>query len=149
MTLYSGDEDFIYIRADRFIEDVLLLTGRDCDANQLEWRLRQWLEEWDGAPLESMAWLDEIIADCPHPTRTRERRRYIPQATRRKVLERDGRKCVACDSTENLSLDHKHPFARGGSHSPRNLQVLCRSCNSRKHATPHQIWQRQQSKGGA
>jgi len=41
-------------------------------------------------------------------------------------------KCLACGATENLSLDHVVPIARGGLNSIENIQVLCRSCNSSK-----------------
>ncbi|HUW15223.1 MAG TPA: HNH endonuclease, partial [Anaerolineae bacterium] len=50
----------------------------------------------------------------------------------RLVWERDGRECAYCGSTENLTLDHIVPLAKGGAHSPDNLCVLCKSCNSSK-----------------
>lgn len=34
----------------------------------------------------------------------------------------------------DLSGDHKTPLSRGGTNDPDNVQVLCRGCNSRKHA---------------
>ena len=42
--------------------------------------------------------------------------------------------CRACGSSEDIVVDHIIPLARGGRHSIGNLQPLCRSCNSRKHA---------------
>ena len=49
------------------------------------------------------------------------------------VMERDGEHCQACGATDDLTIDHKiTPWSLGGSSSdPANLQVLCRSCNSR------------------
>lgn len=45
------------------------------------------------------------------------------------------------------SLDHKVPLVRGGNHEPDNLQVLCRSCNSKKHSKTDEeyrklLWQK-------
>jgi 5-methylcytosine-specific restriction endonuclease McrA len=41
-------------------------------------------------------------------------------------------KCAACDSNENIQLDHIIPISRSGRHSIGNLQPLCRSCNLSK-----------------
>ena len=37
-------------------------------------------------------------------------------------------------STDNLTLDHVIPLARGGQHRVENLVAACKPCNSRKHA---------------
>lgn len=61
--------------------------------------------------------------------------RYIPDVVREAVLERDGRRCRTCDSSESLEIDHVVPVSKGGGSDAANLQVLCRSCNRRKRAT--------------
>jgi len=58
----------------------------------------------------------------------------IPEVIRQFVYDRDGRKCLHCGTTEELSLDHVHPYSLGGGDEPENLQTLCRPCNSRKGA---------------
>jgi hypothetical protein len=63
--------------------------------------------------------------------------RYIPAAVRRLVHERDGGRCAytdpngrRCGKRHDLEFHHKHPFARGGDHSPANLTLLCRAHNT-------------------
>jgi hypothetical protein len=58
----------------------------------------------------------------------------IPGDVRALVMERDGHKCRSCGAVEDLTIDHRVvPWSYGGSSTdPDNLQVLCRSCNSRK-----------------
>jgi 5-methylcytosine-specific restriction endonuclease McrA len=54
-------------------------------------------------------------------------------ATFKTVAERDGEFCRRCQTTSNLTIDHVKALFNGGTNDPGNLQLLCRSCNSRKH----------------
>lgn len=63
------------------------------------------------------------------PTRRRER---IPRELKRVVFERDGGRCVECDSTFELQFDHVIPVALGGATTVENLQLLCAPCNQSK-----------------
>jgi hypothetical protein len=62
----------------------------------------------------------------------------VPQEVFDLVMQRDGYRCQECRETEDLTIDHKIvPWSEGGSSvDPDNLQVLCRSCNSRKGTRP-------------
>jgi hypothetical protein len=64
----------------------------------------------------------------------------VPRAVFEAVMKRDGYRCqeAGCGATEDLTIDHKIvPWSEGGSSTdPENLQVLCRSCNSRKGTRP-------------
>jgi len=62
--------------------------------------------------------------------------RHIPIAVRDQVFHRDGGRCTfvapdgtRCQATENLQIDHIHPFAAGGSNDPANLRLLCPAHN--------------------
>jgi Holliday junction DNA helicase RuvB len=53
----------------------------------------------------------------------------IPFEVRIKVWRRDNGKCVKCGSRQNLEFDHIIPVSNGGSHSARNIELLCENCN--------------------
>ena len=62
--------------------------------------------------------------------------RYIPAPVKRAVSERDGDQCAfvdergrRCKARERLELHHKQPYGRGGDHSPKNIQMMCRAHN--------------------
>lgn len=57
------------------------------------------------------------------------RRRFVPAALKREIWRRDGGKCTRCGSRHALEIDHRRPFAMGGSTNFGNLRLLCRSCN--------------------
>lgn len=41
-------------------------------------------------------------------------------------------RCLACGSTDNLTVDHVIPLSKGGINAPSNLQCLCWTCNNKK-----------------
>ncbi len=62
--------------------------------------------------------------------------RYIPAPVRRAVSERDGNQCTfvdargrRCRERSQLQFHHRQPFARGGDHSPENIQMKCPTHN--------------------
>lgn len=48
------------------------------------------------------------------------------------VLDRYGRKCLACGAAENITMDHVVPLIKHGQHDPTNVQPLCATCNASK-----------------
>ena len=62
--------------------------------------------------------------------------RYIPAAVRRAASERDGNQCTfldaqgrRCSRRDDLQFHHREPYARGGDHSPGNIQMMCQPHN--------------------
>ncbi len=51
---------------------------------------------------------------------------------RAKILSRDNYKCVLCESTDSLTIDHIISILRGGTNDDTNLQTLCNRCNAGK-----------------
>lgn len=86
---------------------------------------------------------------CPACTRTtrrqteRNRVRNRPWSTRgydalyrrnRKVILAGNPRCVRCGNHADTA-DHIVPLAKGGTNDLRNLQPMCKSCNSAKQDT--------------
>jgi hypothetical protein len=61
-------------------------------------------------------------------------RTSIPDEVKVFVWNRDGGRCVKCDSNQRLEFDHVIPLALGGANTARNLQLLCETCNRSKGA---------------
>lgn len=59
-------------------------------------------------------------------------RQVIAESVRLFVWQRDGGKCVKCQSREKLEFDHIIPVVKGGSSTERNVQLLCEPCNREK-----------------
>ncbi|MFN2375307.1 MAG: HNH endonuclease [Candidatus Binatia bacterium] len=64
------------------------------------------------------------------------RTRGVPAAVRREVWRRDCGRCRyvdargrRCDETRNIEFHHEVPFARGGGHTPDNVELRCRAHN--------------------
>jgi len=83
------------------------------------------------------------FAKTPAPRRSLARTdttptsRHIPAAVKRAVHRRDDGRCTyrdkqgrRCAKRHDLEFHHKHPFARGGGHSPANLTLMCRTHNA-------------------
>lgn len=61
------------------------------------------------------------------------KRRPIPSALRRVVIEAAKGRCAACgEPTEAFEVDHYAPVALGGTNDLSNLQALCPPCHKVK-----------------
>lgn len=57
------------------------------------------------------------------------RKRTFRGKFKKRILDRDNNRCVICQKTESLTLQHVRPYSKGGETSFRNLVTLCESCN--------------------
>lgn len=62
---------------------------------------------------------------------------WIDKKTRGKILK-PGVTCVYCNSSSDLTIDHKTPTTRGGKNTKENLQAACRVCNADKGRMTHE-----------
>jgi 5-methylcytosine-specific restriction endonuclease McrA len=78
-----------------------------------------------------------IYQDCLLSKTNRKKRKqiYNYRAILKKLLEKYNFKCAWCGCDENLTIDHIKPVSAGGDDLVSNLQILCKSCNSKKGAT--------------
>lgn len=62
-----------------------------------------------------------------------DERPRLSDKVRRQVYERDDWQCCICARTDELTVDHRWPYSRGGTDALDNLQTLCKSCNLAKN----------------
>ena len=48
------------------------------------------------------------------------------------LCEKFNHQCVSCGKKSKLTMDHIVPLSKGGRHEIKNIQPLCKSCNSVK-----------------
>lgn len=72
------------------------------------------------------------VLRVPHLLQVVKRRKVRRSLSRKNILCRDYFTCQYCDSTENLTIDHVLPIARGGEWTWENLVTACVKCNSKK-----------------
>lgn len=61
--------------------------------------------------------------------------KFIGKKNIREFIMKRDKACLRCRSIENLTLDHIIPINKGGENKLGNLQLLCKSCNSKKRDT--------------
>jgi hypothetical protein len=60
----------------------------------------------------------------------------------KKLYDLQRGKCASCYKKLNgkYDVDHIFPIAKGGTNYPENIQLLCKSCNCKKHAKDPFVW---------
>jgi len=89
---------------------------------------------------------DKIKRGDRHPITNREISRFYSSSEwakiRYQVLKEQGRECVVCGATKNLTVDHIKPLRKYPELAKdiTNLQVMCRLCNRGKGAWDQTDW---------
>lgn len=83
---------------------------------------------------EALTFLEYYKPEIPHAQRKLIRYELTLQYKTlfKALIERDGKQCGGCGTTERLNIDHIMPVSRGGTNDLDNLRLLCRPCNSKK-----------------
>jgi 5-methylcytosine-specific restriction endonuclease McrA len=99
-------------------------------------RLREYHKQWRDAHIERVR---ETLSAVNHRRRTRLKGSggsHTPEEWK-ELKEFYKYTCLMCGRLEpeiKLTKDHVIPISHGGTNDIENLQPLCKSCNSRKHA---------------
>jgi len=118
----------------------LLLAERQAllarpDMSQLDGSLLRYVEQRHNAAASSVEDLRRYVTALRNGGP-----RFVPAATRKAVIERDGGRCRVCGSSEDPQVDHIIPVSRGGPSTLWNLRVLCRGHNLAKSARLDSEW---------
>jgi 5-methylcytosine-specific restriction endonuclease McrA len=143
----AGLHELIYVLSRVDPEDQPLRTpinrGKDC-SRQIEAEIRKSLERISSLHQQKNK-IDKLRAEAEqafsdYKARKYEERRRVAniiiskESVRIGVFSRDAWKCVSCQTSENLTIDHVIPVKLGGGNELENLQTLCLSCNCSKGA---------------
>lgn len=143
--LWDDPRFFSLSTHDRYVLISLFVVASQHDnkvPNNPEWLKAKILTKGP-IPLEKLiatGWLEWVEQDAsevlavPAEEEIAWESRAVSQATRTRIMERCGSKCVLCQSTDNLEVDHIQPISQGGNGEDENLQILCRKCNRSKHS---------------
>ena len=118
-----------YVNTSPYSHKLKVLVRLYCEANQLQTPSVKNISKW----------LVELYEDPNFNAwgKSEDSRNYTSgefKRLRKVLVNRYGEKCMACGSEEHIAVDHIKPYSFYPELSTNidNLQLLCRSCNSRK-----------------
>jgi hypothetical protein len=76
--------------------------------------------------------MDLISKEQYEELRLAYKRRPLSPQLKKRIVERDGGKCLVCGNDKSLEVDHIRPWFLGGADNEGNLQTLCTVCHKIK-----------------
>jgi 5-methylcytosine-specific restriction endonuclease McrA len=102
-------------------------------SDMIRWRLESPLVGLYGGNVSTPRKLAASGIPRPEASVQRDEKKHARKALTNAVMEevwlRDGGKCIECGAMEDIEFDHMIPFSKGGTSTPENLRILCRTCN--------------------
>lgn len=87
---------------------------------------------WQTKSLKEKGYANYCSHECWGSTRKTPEGSNKNKWTKEQKQEWLGPKCIRCDATERLELDHIVATSLGGQSTKENSQTLCKRCNNRK-----------------
>lgn len=150
---YEKNKEYVNQRQKEYVErnkesvDAKAKAYRIQHAERLAERSREWLKNNKERAAERQkkyyAENPEVYADARSVRRSRQSGGRLTRGIFTMLLEEQGNQCPGClvkIDRGSSHLDHFMPLSLGGKHEDSNVQLLCASCNLRKHATHPQKW---------
>jgi 5-methylcytosine-specific restriction endonuclease McrA len=90
------------------------------------------------------------LQDCARARRAKSRNadgfHSSKDVARIRAAQRDRCACCCVELHAKGHVDHIIPLSRGGSNWPRNLQLLCKTCNMQKSASDPIVFMQRKGK---
>ncbi len=108
-------------------------------AYHTQWRLRN-KERVNAVAARSRVRRKKSIGELAIIRRGANTARRMSRLQLREIVERANGRCVYCDQSARLQIDHLIPIARGGTTVPENLIPACWPCNGGKSDSDAAVW---------
>jgi 5-methylcytosine-specific restriction endonuclease McrA len=122
-------------------------AGRRQYAENIEHR-RAVKNAWREANVEKIKSIQRKYA-LNNPEKTAEKQQIrkvkmrsngVYKVSKKELIKLYSSPCIACGTTERVTIDHIIPIARGGIHGIGNLQSMCLKCNASKNNRTMSEW---------
>ena len=82
----------------------------------------------------------EKMAEKQQIRKVKMRSNGVYKVSKKELIKLYSSPCIACGTTERVTIDHIIPIARGGIHGIGNLQPMCLKCNASKNDRTMSEW---------